>query len=221
MVKAGARICRNAYDRRSAPVVCPSSHRTYPVPPGSLCSRTYSRIPDMGRFILSRLRRPARPRPARVPAGAGVVARAWRRSGRPAPGRRPRLLPRPSRFDKATKRHAEKDSLECGVRLVAEPSEEADAVFADEHCPEAMWFTAGNHEDYELVEGVGARRRRRGGQLRGRCLRQAALRPRRPRRRAAGRAARRGPVGHRRPAPRVPASGSRRAAGSAVAARRR
>ena len=58
----------------------------------------------------------------------------------------------PSRFDKATKRHAEKDSLECGVRLVAEPSEEADAVFADEPCPGAMWFTAGNHEDYELLK---------------------------------------------------------------------
>jgi len=58
----------------------------------------------------------------------------------------------PSRFDKATKRHAEKDTLECGVRLVAEPSEEADAVFADEPCPGAMWFTAGNHEDYELLK---------------------------------------------------------------------
>ena len=37
------------------------------------------------------------------------------------------------------------------MRLVAEPSAEADAVFADEHCPAALWFTAGNHEDYELL----------------------------------------------------------------------
>ena len=61
-------------------------------------------------------------------------------------------FPDPSRFDKATKRHAEKDALEGGVRLVAQPSEEADAVFADELCPGAMWFTAGNHEDYELLK---------------------------------------------------------------------
>ena len=32
-----------------------------------------------------------------------------------------------SRSDKATKRHAERDALEGGVRLVALPSEEADA----------------------------------------------------------------------------------------------
>ena len=62
-------------------------------------------------------------------------------------------FPDPSRFDKATKRHAEKDPLECGVQLVAQPSQEADALFADEHCPETLWFTAGNHEDYELLEG--------------------------------------------------------------------
>jgi hypothetical protein len=61
-------------------------------------------------------------------------------------------FPDPSRFDKATKRHAEKDSLEDGARLVAEPSKEADAVFAEEACPEAMWFTAGNHEDYDLLK---------------------------------------------------------------------
>ncbi|HEV3260211.1 MAG TPA: metallophosphoesterase family protein [Gemmataceae bacterium] len=61
-------------------------------------------------------------------------------------------FPDPSRFDKATQRHAEKDSLEGGMRLVAEPSEEADAVFAGEPCPGAMWFTAGNHEDYELLK---------------------------------------------------------------------
>jgi hypothetical protein len=62
-------------------------------------------------------------------------------------------FPDSSIFDRATKRYAEKDALEDGVRLVAEPSEEADAVFADEACPEAMWFTAGNHEDYDSLQG--------------------------------------------------------------------
>jgi hypothetical protein len=38
------------------------------------------------------------------------------------------------------------------LRLVIRPSEEADAVFADEHCPEAMWFTAGNHENYDWLK---------------------------------------------------------------------
>ena len=61
-------------------------------------------------------------------------------------------FPDPDRFDKATKRHAERDALEDGVRLVAQPSEEADAVFADEPCPGALWFTAGNHEDYERLK---------------------------------------------------------------------
>jgi calcineurin-like phosphoesterase family protein len=57
-----------------------------------------------------------------------------------------------SRLDKATKRRPAKDALEGGVRLVAQPSEEADAVFADEPCPGALWFTAGNHEDYDLLK---------------------------------------------------------------------
>jgi hypothetical protein len=42
-------------------------------------------------------------------------------------------------------RHAERDALEDGARLVAEPSEEADAVSADEPCIGAMCFNAGNH----------------------------------------------------------------------------
>src|SRR5262249_45543303 len=61
-------------------------------------------------------------------------------------------FPDPSRYDKATKRHAERDALEGGAGLVAEPSPEADAVFADALCPAAMWFTAGNHEDYDLLK---------------------------------------------------------------------
>jgi hypothetical protein len=47
---------------------------------------------------------------------------------------------------------AEKDAKEDGLRLVVQPSEDADAVFSETACPEAMWFTAGNHEDYDLLE---------------------------------------------------------------------
>src|SRR5579872_6382190 len=50
-------------------------------------------------------------------------------------------FPDPSRLDRATQRHAEKDPLELGAGLVAERSREADAVFADPDLPEAMWFT--------------------------------------------------------------------------------
>jgi hypothetical protein len=63
-----------------------------------------------------------------------------------------------SRFDRAAKRHAGKDALEGGIRL-SRPSEEADAVFADAACPAALWFTAGNHEDYDWLKG----RERRAG----------------------------------------------------------
>src|SRR5262245_60757539 len=61
-------------------------------------------------------------------------------------------FPDPSRLDKATRRHAEKDPLELGTSLVAEPSKEADAVFADPDCPEKMYCVAGNHEDYDELE---------------------------------------------------------------------
>jgi hypothetical protein len=42
--------------------------------------------------------------------------------------------------------------LELGVQLVAAPSREADAVFAEADVSEALWFTAGNHEDHEALE---------------------------------------------------------------------
>jgi hypothetical protein len=61
-------------------------------------------------------------------------------------------FPAVSRRAKVTKRDAEKDALEGGVRLVAQPSEEADAIFANEPCSSALWFTAGNHEDYDLLK---------------------------------------------------------------------
>jgi hypothetical protein len=60
--------------------------------------------------------------------------------------------PNSSQFDKAAHRHTRKHSLQHGVQLVVQPSEEADAVFADELCPGALWFTAGNHEDYERLK---------------------------------------------------------------------
>src|SRR5262249_36568353 len=60
--------------------------------------------------------------------------------------------PDEGRFDKATRKYAARDALESGARLVIEPSEEADAVFADGPDPGTMWFTAGNHEDYEALK---------------------------------------------------------------------
>jgi hypothetical protein len=39
-----------------------------------------------------------------------------------------------------------------GAGLIAQPGEEADAVFADALCPAALWFTAGNHEDFDRLK---------------------------------------------------------------------
>jgi hypothetical protein len=66
------------------------------------------------------------------------------------------FFPDPSRLDKATKRHAEKDPLELGAAKVAQPSRLADAIFADPDCPPALWFTAGNHEDFEELAHLSA-----------------------------------------------------------------
>jgi hypothetical protein len=63
-------------------------------------------------------------------------------------------FPDVSRLDKATRRHAEKDPLELGAQLVANRSREADALFAESELPEALWFTAGNHEDYEALDAL-------------------------------------------------------------------
>jgi hypothetical protein len=69
-------------------------------------------------------------------------------------------FPDSTRLDKATKRHAQRDSLELGAQDVAVPSRLADAIFADAEIPPALWFTAGNHEDHEALKmwehGVGA-----------------------------------------------------------------
>lgn len=63
-------------------------------------------------------------------------------------------FPDPLRMDQATQRHAAKDPLELGAQLVAIPTKEADEVFADPDVAEALWFTVGNHEDYEALAGA-------------------------------------------------------------------
>jgi hypothetical protein len=63
-------------------------------------------------------------------------------------------FPDPSRLDKATRRQAEDDPLELGSQLVAEPSTEADAVFSETGVPQGLWFTAGNHEDFDALEAA-------------------------------------------------------------------
>jgi hypothetical protein len=61
-------------------------------------------------------------------------------------------FPDTSRLDKATLRHALDDPLELGVQDVVHGTAQADAVFAEPDPPEALWFTAGNHEDHEALE---------------------------------------------------------------------
>ncbi len=63
-------------------------------------------------------------------------------------------FPDVSRLDKATRRHAADDPLELGALSVTEPSKEADAIFAEEGVPTALWFTAGNHEDYDALHSL-------------------------------------------------------------------
>jgi hypothetical protein len=64
-------------------------------------------------------------------------------------------FPDPARLDRATMRHAARDPLELGAALVASPSEEADRVFEGE--PPDLWFTAGNHEDFEELAEMASR----------------------------------------------------------------
>ncbi|MDB5311402.1 MAG: hypothetical protein JWO38_5604 [Gemmataceae bacterium] len=61
-------------------------------------------------------------------------------------------FPDPARIDKATLRHAEKDPLELGTFDVIEQNELADRVFDDPLCPPGLWFTAGNHEDFDALD---------------------------------------------------------------------
>lgn len=59
-----------------------------------------------------------------------------------------------SRLDKATRRHAADDPLELGVLAVTQFSKEADQILEGEGVPEALWFTAGNHEDHEALASL-------------------------------------------------------------------
>jgi len=56
-----------------------------------------------------------------------------------------------TRLDKATRKHAADDPTELGAQDVVHITPIADAVFADEHCPQCLWFTAGNHEDFDAL----------------------------------------------------------------------
>ena len=71
-------------------------------------------------------------------------------------------FPDPTRIDKATLRHAEKDPLELGTFDIVEPNELAGRVFDDPRCPPGLWFTAGNHEDFEALEPLA----KQGGRMR-------------------------------------------------------
>ena len=62
-------------------------------------------------------------------------------------------FPDVSRMDKATLRHAKDDPLELGSLDVATRTDLADRVFDDDPiCTFDLWFTAGNHEDFEELE---------------------------------------------------------------------
>jgi hypothetical protein len=63
-------------------------------------------------------------------------------------------FPDSSRLDKATKRYAEDDPLELGVQQVAVCTKLADDLFAEPDVPEALWFTAGNHEDFDALAAL-------------------------------------------------------------------
>jgi hypothetical protein len=69
-------------------------------------------------------------------------------------------FPDPTRLDKATRRHAARDPMELGTSLVAQFNPQADTVFAEESVAEGLWFTQGNHEDFDalgqLVHGPGS-----------------------------------------------------------------
>jgi hypothetical protein len=68
-------------------------------------------------------------------------------------------FPDPSRLDRATLRHAVDDPLELGAIDLVQPNPLADAVFADRDCPPGLWFTAGNHEDFDELERLAAGKR--------------------------------------------------------------
>lgn len=65
-------------------------------------------------------------------------------------------FPDPARIDRATLRHAKSDPLELGTFDIVQPTPLADSVFADPHAAPALWFTAGNHEDFAALDRLAA-----------------------------------------------------------------
>ena len=61
-------------------------------------------------------------------------------------------FPDPARLDKASIRHAKDDPLELGAQDVAVRTDIADAVFDAPDSTFDLWFTAGNHEDFDELE---------------------------------------------------------------------
>lgn len=61
-------------------------------------------------------------------------------------------FPETSRLDKATARYAARDPMELGAQLVTQPNRDADRIFAEPDVPAALWFTAGNHEDFDALQ---------------------------------------------------------------------
>ncbi len=68
------------------------------------------------------------------------------------------FFPDPTRMDRATLRHAADDPLEYGAADVVDRNPFADAAFDDPHAPPALWFTAGNHEDFGELDRLGGGR---------------------------------------------------------------
>jgi hypothetical protein len=61
-------------------------------------------------------------------------------------------FPDSSNLDKATIRHAKDDPLELGTFDIVVKNELADSIFDDPAAPPALWFTSGNHEDFDRLE---------------------------------------------------------------------
>jgi hypothetical protein len=57
-----------------------------------------------------------------------------------------------TRLDSATRRHAARDPLELGVSELTASNRVANRFFAKLDAPLRLYFTAGNHEDHELLE---------------------------------------------------------------------
>jgi hypothetical protein len=69
-------------------------------------------------------------------------------------------FPDPSRLDKATAKFAADDPLELGAQVVTSQNGEADAVFHGEgYDVGRLWFTAGNHEDFDALDRLGRQER--------------------------------------------------------------